>query len=58
MEDKNLCVCLKKHDSNNILYDIVNIEKNERRNLKPYLIKNSSNEYNYKIKKWKKIYQK
>ena len=33
----------EKHDSNNILYDIENIEnleKNEERNLKPYLIKN------------------
>ena len=27
------------------------MEKNEKRNLKPYLIKNSSTEYNYKIKK-------
>ena len=45
-------MCLsEKHDSNNILYVIVNIEKNEKRNLKPYLIKNSSTEYNYKIKK-------
>ena len=41
----------EKHDSNNILYDIVNLEKNEKRNLKPYLIKKSSIEYNYKIKK-------
>ena len=44
----------EKHDSNNILYDIENIEnleKNEKRNLKPYLIKNSAIEYNYKIKK-------
>ena len=44
----------EKHDSNNILYDIENIEnleKNEKRNLKPYLIKNSATEYNYKIKK-------
>ena len=51
----------KNHDSNNILYDIENIEnleKNEERNLKPYLIKNSSTQYNYKIKKWKKAYQK
>ena len=33
---------LEKHDSNNILYDIENLEnleKNEERNLKPYLIK-------------------
>ena len=44
----------EKHDSNNLLYDIENIEnleKNEERNLKPYLIKNSATEYNYKIKK-------
>ena len=44
----------EKHDSNNILSDIENIEnleKNEKRNLKPYLIKNSATEYNYKIKK-------
>ena len=44
----------EKHDSNNILFDIENIEnleKNEKRNLKPYLIKNSATEYNYKIKK-------
>ena len=44
----------KKHDSNNILYDIENLEnleKNENRNLKPYLIKNSAIEYNYKIEK-------
>ena len=44
----------EKHDSNNILYDIENLEnleKNEERNLKPYLIKNSATEYNYKIKK-------
>ena len=44
----------EKHDSNNILYDIENIEHletNKERNLKPYLIKNSSSEYNYKIKK-------
>ena len=43
----------EKHDSNNILYDIENIEnleKNEKLNLKPYLIKNSAIEYNYKIK--------
>ena len=44
----------EKHDSNNILYDIENLEnleKNEKRNLKPYLIENSAIEYNYKIKK-------
>ena len=44
----------EKHDSNNILYDIKNLEnleENEERNLKPYLIKNTSSEYNYNIKK-------
>ena len=44
----------ERHDSNNILYDLENIEnleKNEERNLKPYLIKTSSSDYNYKIKK-------
>ena len=44
----------EKHDSNNILYDIENIENletNKKRNLKPYLIKNSSSDYDYKIKK-------
>ena len=44
----------ERHDSNNILSDVQNIEnleKNEERNLKPHLIKNSSSDYNYKIKK-------
>ena len=44
----------EKHDSNNILYDIENIEHledNKERNLKPYLIKYSSSDYDYKIKK-------
>ena len=44
----------ERHDSNNILYDIENLEnleKNEERNLKPYLSKNTATEYNYKIKK-------
>ena len=44
----------EKHDSNNILYDIENIEHletNEERNLKPYLIKYSSSDYDHKIKK-------
>ena len=44
----------EKHDSNNTLYDLENIEhleKNKERNLKPYLIKKSSTEYDYKIKK-------
>ena len=48
-----MCIS-EKHDSNNILYNIENIEnleKNEKRNIKPYLIKNSAAEYNYKIKK-------
>ena len=42
----------EKHDSNDILYDIENLEnleKNEESNLKPYLIKNSASDYNYKI---------
>ena len=42
----------EKHNSNNILYDIENIEnleKNKERNRIPYLIKNSSTEYDYKI---------
>ena len=44
----------ERHDSNNILYDIENIEhleSNKERNLKPYLIKYSAIDYNYKIKK-------
>ena len=44
----------EKHDSNNMLYDIENIEhleSNKERNLKPYLIKYSSSDYDYKIKK-------
>ena len=44
----------EKHDSNNILSDIENIESLEvkkERNLKPFLIKNSASDYNYKIKK-------
>ena len=44
----------ENHDSNNILYDIENLENlenNEERNLKPYLIKKSSIEYKYNIKK-------
>ena len=44
----------ERHDSNDILYDLENIEHlelNKERNLKPYLIKNSSSDYNYKFKK-------
>ena len=44
----------EKHDSNNILYDLENIEHledNKERNLKPYLIKYSSIDYDNKIKK-------
>ena len=44
----------EKHNSNNILYDIENIEHledNKERNLKPYLIKYSSFDYDYNIKK-------
>ena len=51
---KNPMCISEKHDSNNILYDIQNmehLEENKERNLKPYLIKYSSIEYNYKIKK-------
>ena len=45
-----------KFDSNNILNDLLNIQNLEdpeykNRNMKPYLIKNASSEYNYKIKK-------
>ena len=41
-----------KFDSNNILNDLLNIQNLEdpeykKRNMKPYLIKNSSTEYNY-----------
>ena len=51
---RDLMYISEKHDSNNILYDIENIEhleSNKERNLKPYLIKYSSIDYNYKIKK-------
>ena len=51
----------EKHDSNNILYDIENIEnleKNGKRNLKPYLIKIHRLNIIIKLKKCKKIYQK
>ena len=44
----------ERHDSNDILYDIENIEhleENKERNLKPYLIKYSSMDYDYKINK-------
>ena len=44
----------ERHDSNNILYDLENIENlesNKERNLKPYLIKYTSSDYNFKIKK-------
>ena len=44
----------EKHDSNDIPYDIENLEhleENKDRNLKPYLIKSSASEYNYKINK-------
>ena len=44
----------EKHDWNNILYDLENIEHHESNkeiNLKPYLIKYSSSDYDYKIKK-------
>ena len=51
----------EKHDSNDILYDIENIEhleENKERNLKPYLIKKSASEYNYKIKKMNQDFDK
>ena len=44
----------EKHDSNDILFDVQNIEileENKERNLKPYLIRYSSFDYDYKIKK-------
>ena len=43
----------EKFDSNDILNDISNIENLERKkqSLKPYLIKNSANDNNYRIKK-------
>ena len=44
----------EKHDSNNILFDVENIEhleSNKERNLKPYLMKYSAMDYDYKIKK-------
>ena len=47
----------ERHDSNDILYDIENIEHledNKERNLKPYLIKYSSMDYDYKIEKMNK----
>ena len=49
----------ERHDSNNISYDIENLEnleKNEERNLKPYLIKRHHRNIIIKLKKWKKIY--
>ena len=44
----------ERDDSNDILHDIENIEhleENKERNLKPYLMKYSSSDYDYKIKK-------
>ena len=51
-DKRNPMYISERHDSNNILFDVENLEnleKNEERNLKPYLIKNSANQYNYKI---------
>ena len=48
----------EKHDSNNILYDIENLEKNKKRNLKPYLKKILRLNIIIKLKKCIKIYQK
>ena len=48
----------ERHDSNNILYDIENIEnleRNEKRNLKPYLIKIQQPNIIIKLKKCMKI---
>ena len=52
----NPCFISYKFDSNNILNDLLNIQYLEdpdykERNLKPYLIKNVSTEYDYKIDK-------
>ena len=47
----------EKHDSNDILYDIENLEnleKNEEQNLKPYLIKIHQLIIIINLKKWKK----
>ena len=44
----------ERHDSNDTLFDVQNIEhleENKERNLKPYLIRYSSFDYDYKIKK-------
>ena len=44
----------ERHDSNDILFDVQNIEhleENKERNLKPYLIRYSSFDYDFKIKK-------
>ena len=43
----------EKIDSNVILQDVSNLENIEQneKNLKPYLIKNNSSDYDYKIKK-------
>ena len=51
----------EKHDSNNILYDIENLEnleKNEEQNLKPYLIKIHQSNIIIKSKKCTKILKK
>ena len=51
----------ERHDSNDILYDIENLEyleKNEERNLKPYLIKIQLHVIIIKLKKCMKILKK
>ena len=52
-EDKESKHYLQKFNSNNILKDIQNIEKIEKNDdiIQPYLIKNSSEDYNYNLKK-------
>ena len=43
----------EKFNSNNILKDILNIEKIEKKDdiIQPYLIKNSSKDYNYNLER-------
>ena len=43
----------EKYNSNNIINDVNNIEKLEKNNkyLKPYMIKNNTNDYQYDIDK-------
>ena len=52
-EDKESKYYLQKFNSNNILKDIQNIENIEKNDdiIQPYLIKNSSQDYNYNLEK-------